>query len=337
MSSFFVLELDLRGGLMKDKKPSLKETIADINKEYGIGSIMQMSEDKYDKTEGIPTGVLSLDIALGGFGIPKGRIVEFFGPESSGKTTLALSVIANSQKAGGVAALIDAEHAFDTTWAKKLGVNVNDILVSQPNSGEEALNIVEMLVKSNNIDIIVVDSVAALTPLAELSGDMGQSHVGLQARLMSQALRKLTGIVSKSKSCIIFINQIRMKIGVLFGNPETTTGGNALKFYSSVRLDIRRIATIKDNESAIGNTVRAKVVKNKLAPPFREAEFDIMFKDGISYEGNLLDLGVAKNIIAKNGAWFLYGDTQLGQGRENAKKFLADNPLTVEEIKGKIK
>ncbi|OHB43989.1 MAG: recombinase RecA [Planctomycetes bacterium GWC2_45_44] len=310
--------------------------MAQIEKQYGAGSIMQMDESKYAKIEGTSTGALSLDVALGGCGIPKGRVVEFFGPESSGKTTLALHVIANSQKKGGVAAFIDAEHALDTTWAKKLGVDVSGLLVSQPDTGEQALDIVEMLVKSNAVDIIVVDSVAALIPAAELAGEMGQSHVGLQARLMSQALRKLTGIVSKSKSCIIFINQIRMKIGVMFGNPETTTGGNALKFYSSVRLDIRRISTIKEAEVAVGNRVRVRVVKNKIAPPFRESELDIMFNAGISYEGDLIDLGVTHNVVAKSGAWLLYGDTKLGQGRENAKKFLMENPKVAEDIKEKI-
>ena len=315
---------------------ALERAIAQIEKQYGVGSIMQMDESKYAKIEGTSTGALSLDVALGGCGIPKGRVVEFFGPESSGKTTLALHVIANSQKKGGVAAFIDAEHALDTTWAKKLGVDVSSLLVSQPDTGEQALDIVEMLVKSNAVDIIVVDSVAALIPAAELAGEMGQSHVGLQARLMSQALRKLTGIVSKSKSCIIFINQIRMKIGVMFGNPETTTGGNALKFYSSVRLDIRRISTIKEADVAVGNRVRVRVVKNKIAPPFRESELDIMFNAGISYEGDLVDLGVTHNVVAKSGAWLLYGDTKLGQGRENAKKFLMENPKVAEEIKEKI-
>jgi len=315
---------------------ALERAIAQIEKQYGAGSIMQMDESKYAKIEGTSTGALSLDVALGGCGIPKGRVVEFFGPESSGKTTLALHVIANSQKKGGVAAFIDAEHALDTTWAKKLGVDVSGLLVSQPDTGEQALDIVEMLVKSNAVDIIVVDSVAALIPAAELAGEMGQSHVGLQARLMSQALRKLTGIVSKSKSCIIFINQIRMKIGVMFGNPETTTGGNALKFYSSVRLDIRRISTIKEAEVAVGNRVRVRVVKNKIAPPFRESELDIMFNAGISYEGDLIDLGVTHNVVAKSGAWLLYGDTKLGQGRENAKKFLMENPKVAEDIKEKI-
>jgi recombination protein RecA len=315
---------------------ALERAIAQIEKQYGIGSIMQMDQSKYAKIEGTPTGAMSLDIALGGCGIPKGRIIEFFGPESSGKTTLALHVIAQAQKKGGVAAFIDAEHALDTTWAKKLGVDISNLLVSQPDTGEQALDIAEMLVKSNAVDIIVIDSVAALIPAAELAGEMGQSHMGLQARLMSQAMRKLTGIISKSKSCIIFINQIRMKIGVMFGNPETTTGGNALKFYSSIRLDIRRISTIKEGDAAVGNRVRARVVKNKIAPPFRETEFDIMFNSGINYEGDLLDLGVSHNVVAKSGAWLLYGDTKLGQGRENAKKFLIENPKIADEIKEKI-
>jgi recombination protein RecA len=315
---------------------ALERAIAQIEKQYGVGSIMQMDQSKYAKIEGTPTGSLSLDIAIGGCGVPRGRVIEFFGPESSGKTTLALHVIANAQKKGGVAAFIDAEHALDTTWAKKLGVNVSSLLVSQPDTGEQALDIAEMLIKSNAVDVIVIDSVAALIPAAELAGEMGQSHMGLQARLMSQALRKLTGVINKSRTSLIFINQIRMKIGVMFGNPETTTGGNALKFYSSIRLDIRKISTIKEGDAAVGNRVRARVVKNKLAPPFREAEFDIMFNAGISYEGDLLDLGVTQNVIAKSGAWLLYGDTKLGQGKENARKLLIENPKLTEEIKEKI-
>jgi len=319
-----------------EKNNALERAIAQIEKQYGNGSIMQMDEGKYARIEGIPTGAVSLDIALGGCGIPRGRIIEFFGPESSGKTTLALHVIAQAQKIGGVAAFIDAEHALDTTWAKRLGVDVSGLLVSQPDTGEQALDIAEMLVKSNAVDVIVIDSVAALIPAAELQGEMGQSHMGLQARLMSQAMRKLTGVISKSKTCLIFINQIRMKIGVMFGNPETTTGGNALKFYSSIRLDIRRISTIKDATNAIGSRVRARVVKNKIAPPFREAEFDIMFDSGISYEGDLIDLGTTCGVITKSGAWLLYGETKLGQGRENAKKLLLEDKKLTKEISDKI-
>ena len=319
------------------KGDALDRAIAQIEKQYGAGSIMKMDESQHRKIDGIPTGALSLDIALGGYGIPRGRVCEFYGPESSGKTTLALHTLANAQKAGGVAAFIDAEHALDPTWAKKLGVDVNSMLISQPDTGEQALDIAEMLVKSNAVDIIVIDSVAALVPSAELNGEMGQSHVGLQARLMSQALRKLTGIISKSKTCLIFINQIRMKIGVMFGNPETTTGGNALKFYSSVRVDVRRISTIKaSTDEAIGNRVRARVVKNKMAAPFKTAEFDIMFNEGISYEGDLLDLAVDNNIVNKSGAWFTYGQVKLGQGRENAKQFFRDNPELIDELKQKV-
>jgi len=310
--------------------------IAQIEKQYGQGAIMQMDENSYAHIEGIPTGALSLDIALGGVGIPRGRVTELFGPESSGKTTLALHIIANAQKAGGVAAFIDAEHALDTTWAKKLGVDVSSLLVSQPDTGEQALDIAEMLIASNSVDVIVIDSVAALTPKAELEGEMGDSHMGLQARLMSQAMRKLTGIINKSKTSLVFINQIRMKIGVMFGNPETTTGGKALKFYSSVRIDLRRLNTLKDNTGAIGSRVKARVVKNKIAPPFREAEFDIMFDNGISYEGDLLDLAMAHGVVERSGAWINYGKDRLGQGRENAKKYLVDNPALCEEIKAKV-
>jgi recombination protein RecA len=290
----------------------------------------------YAKIEGIATGALSLDLALGGSGIPKGRITELFGPESSGKTTLALHIIANAQRKGGVAAFIDAEHALDTTWAKRLGVDVSSLLVSQPGTGEEALEIAEMLVRSNAVDVIVVDSVAALTPRAEIEGEMGDSHMGLQARLMSQAMRKLTAVINKSKTSLIFINQIRMKIGVMFGNPETTTGGRALKFYSSVRLDIRRIATLKDNNGAFGNRVRARIVKNKIAPPFRETEFDILFDSGISYEGDLIDLGANCDVIQKSGAWFNYGSIRLGQGKDKARQYLCENKDLTEEIKKKV-
>ena len=318
------------------KQEALQRVIAQIEKQYGQGAIMQMDEHLYAKIEGINTGSLSLDIALGGAGIPRGRVTELFGPESSGKTTLALHVIANAQRNGGVAAFIDAEHALDTTWAKRLGVDVSGLLVSQPDTGEQALDIAEMLISSNSVDIIVVDSVAALTPKAEIEGEMGDSHMGLHARLMSQAMRKLTSIINKSKTALVFINQIRMKIGVMFGNPETTTGGKDLKFYSSVRIDLRRITTIKDNTGAVGSRVRARVVKNKIAPPFRETEFDIMFDSGISYEGDLLDLAVASQVVERSGAWLNYGEMRLGQGRENAKKFLIENKDLCNEIKGKI-
>jgi recombination protein RecA len=318
------------------KETALQRVIAQIEKQYGQGAIMQMDEHKYAKISGIPTGSLSLDIALGGAGIPRGRVTELFGPEASGKTTLALHVIASAQHAGGVAAFIDAEHALDTTWAKKLGVDVSSMLVSQPDTGEQALEIVEMLVRSNSIDVIVVDSVAALTPAVEIEGQMGDRHVGLQARLMSQAMRKLTAVIGKSKTVLLFINQIRMKIGVMFGNPETTPGGRALKFYSTIRIDVRRLATMKEGGSAIGSRVRARVVKNKIAPPFRESEFDLMFDSGISYEGDLLDLGVDCGCVEKSGAWLNYGEIRLGQGRENAKKYLVENKDLCGEIKNKI-
>ena len=318
------------------KEDALQRVIAQIEKQYGQGAIMQMDEHKYARIEGIPTGSLSLDIALGGRGIPRGRVTELFGPESSGKTTLALHVLANAQRAGGVAAFIDAEHALDITWAKRLGIDVSSLLVSQPDTGEQALDITEMLISSNSVDIIVIDSVAALTPKAEIEGDMGDSHMGLHARLMSQAMRKLTSIIGKSKTALVFINQIRMKIGVMFGNPETTTGGRALKFYSSVRIDLRRITTIKDTSGAVGSRVRARVVKNKIAPPFRDTEFDIMFDSGISYEGDLLDLATGCEVVEKSGAWLNYGTVRLGQGRENAKKFLIENKDLCEEIKAKV-
>lgn len=318
------------------KVEALHRVIAQIEKQYGQGAIMQMDEHKYAKIEGISTGSLSLDIALGGAGIPRGRVTELFGPESSGKTTLALHIIASAQRAGGVAAFIDAEHAMDPTWAKKLGVDVSSLLISQPDSGEQALEITEMLIRSNSVDVIVVDSVAALTPKAEIEGEMGDTHMALQARLMSQAMRKLTAVINKSKTALVFINQIRMKIGVMFGNPETTPGGRALKFYSSVRLDLRRITTLKDNSGAIGSRIRARVVKNKIAPPFRDSEFDLMFDSGISYEGDLIDLGIGCEVIERSGAWINYGDMRLGQGRENAKKFLAENKDLCKEIKNKI-
>jgi recombination protein RecA len=319
------------------KSTALDRAISQIEKQYGTGSIMKMDESNISKIEGISTGALSLDIALGGKGLPRGRVTEIFGPESSGKTTVALHTIAEAQKKGGVAAFIDAEHALDTTWAKKIGVDVSSMLVSQPDTGEQALDIAEMLIKSNAVDIIVIDSVAALVPEAEMRGEMGQSHVGLQARLMSQALRKLTGSISKSKTCLIFINQIRMKIGVMFGNPETTPGGNALKFYSSVRLDIRRVTTIKDSEgNATANRVRVRVVKNKVAAPFKKTEFDLEFDGGISREGDLIDLGIECEIISKSGAWLNYGEMRLGQGREKAKALLRENAELTDEIMAKI-
>ena len=318
------------------REAALQRVIAQIEKQYGQGAIMQMDEHRYAKIEGIPTGSLSLDIALGGAGIPRGRVAELFGPESAGKTTLALHVIANAQRAGGVAAFIDAEHVLDPTWAKRLGVDVSSLLISQPDTGEQALNIVEMLIRSNSVDVIVVDSVAALTPRAEIEGEMGDTQVALQARLMSQAMRKLTAIIGKSRTALVFINQIRMKIGVMFGNPETTPGGRALKFYSSVRIDLRRITTLKDSAGAVGTRIRARVVKNKIAPPFRDSEFDIMFDSGISYEGDLLDLGVACNVVERSGTWLNYGDIRLGQGRENAKKFLVENKDLCEELKDRI-
>ncbi len=318
------------------KGAALDRVIAQIEQQYGQGAIMQMDEHAYAKIEGIRTGALSLDIALGGVGVPRGRITELYGPESSGKTTLALHVIAEAQKLGGVAAFIDAEHALDTTWAKRLGVDVSSMLVSQPDTGEQALDIVEMLVNSNSVDVIIVDSVAALTPKAEIEGEMGATHVGLQARLMSQAMRKLTAIIGRSKTALVFINQIRMKIGVMFGNPETTPGGRALKFYSSMRIDLRRITTIKDAKGAIGSRVRARIVKNKIAPPFRDTEFDIMFDSGISYEGDLIDLGLAEEVLQRSGAWLNYGDLRLGQGRENAKTYLIENPDLRSEIQDKV-
>ena len=321
---------------MLEASAELKHTVAAIEKQFGEGSIMPLGADRLRRIEGISTGSLSLDIALGGQGIPKGRIIEIYGPESSGKTTLALHVIAQSQKEGGIAAFIDAEHALDPSWAKKLGVDLETLLVSQPNNGEEAMHITEMLIKSNAVDVIVIDSVAALVPKKELDGEIGDSHVGLQARLMSQSMRKLTGAIAKSKTSVIFINQIREKIGVMFGSPETTPGGRALKFYCSCRIDVRRIGQLKDGEDVVGQRVRTKVVKNKVAPPFRVAEFDMMHTDGISYEGDILDLGIDKKIVARTGAWFRYGDMQLGQGKEKARAFLKESPEVAEEIKQKI-
>src|SRR5215212_4182101 len=311
---------------------ALSRAVQQIEKQFGKGAVMKMNENPAP-IEGIPTGSLSLDIALGGSGVPKGRVLEIFGPESSGKTTLCLHIVASTQKAGGVAAFIDAEHALDPSWAKRLGVDLTNLMVSQPDTGEQGLEICELLVRSNAVDVIVIDSVAALIPRAEIEGEMGDSHMGLQARLMSQALRKLTGAISKSKCTVIFINQIREKIGVMFGNPETTPGGRALKFYSSIRIDVRRTGSIKEGEVAVGNRTRARVVKNKIAPPFRDAEFDIMFDRGISYEGDLLDLAALGNIVEKSGAWYNYKGTRLGQGRENAKQFLCDNKDVAEEIR----
>lgn len=322
--------------LMLEASSELRNTVAAIEKQYGEGSIMPLGADKQRRIEGIPTGSLSVDLALGGQGIPRGRVIECFGPESSGKTTLALHVVAQAQKAGGIAAFIDAEHALDPSWAKKLGVDLETLLVSQPDSGEEAMTITEMLVKSNAVDVIVVDSVAALVPKKELEGEIGDSHVGLQARLMSQSLRKLTGAIAKAKTSVIFINQIREKIGVMFGSPETTPGGRALKFYASCRIDVRRIGQLKEGEDVVGQRVRVKIVKNKVAPPFRVAEFDMMHSDGISYEGDILDLGMEKKFVARTGAWFRYGDMQLGQGKEKAREFLKANPEIAEEIKQKI-
>jgi recombination protein RecA len=320
----------------KRRDQALDAALKQIEKNFGVGSIMRLADDQVVHVAGIPTGALSLDMALGGQGMPRGRICELFGPEGSGKTTLALHVVAGAQKLGGVAAFIDAEHAMDPTWARKLGVDLDQLLVSQPDTGEQALEICEMLVRSNAVDVIVVDSVAALVPRAEIEGEMGDQHVGLQARLMSQALRKLVGCVSKSRTCILFINQIRMKIGIMFGNPETTPGGNALKFYSSVRVDVRRVNTIKEGDVAVGSRVRARVVKNKVAPPFRTAEFDIMFDHGISTMGDLLDLGVEHGIVDKQGAWLSCGEVRLGQGREQAKKFLQDNADLADEIRKAI-
>jgi recombination protein RecA len=326
---------DKKSAEQEGKSKALGLALDTIEKQFGKGSIMKLGDAHKVRVECIPTGSISLDLALGG-GIPKGRIIEIYGPESSGKTTLTLHAIAEIQKKGGTAAFIDAEHALDPSYAKRIGVDVENLLLSQPDNGEQALEIVETLVRSNAVDLIVIDSVAALVPRAEIEGDMGDSHMGLQARLMSQALRKLTGVISRSHATVVFINQIRMKIGVMFGNPETTTGGNALKFYASVRMDIRRIAQIKAGDEVIGNRTRVKVVKNKIAPPFREAEFDIMYNQGISRTGDVLDLAVAKGIVEKAGAWFSYGGEKVGQGREASKEFLAANPKVMEEIAKKV-
>jgi len=323
---------------LSEKKRALDLAISQIDKQFGKGSVMRLGGHRaFDKIETISTGSISLDAALGIGGLPRGRIVEIFGPESSGKTTLALHVIAEAQKTGGMAAFIDAEHALDAHYAKNLGVDTDNLLISQPDTGEQALEITETLVRSGALDVVVVDSVAALVPRAEIEGEMGDAQMGLQARLMSQAMRKLSGAISKSNTCVIFINQIREKIGVMFGNPETTTGGRALKFYASVRVDIRRIAAIKDRENVIGNRTRAKVVKNKVAPPFRDAEFDIMYGTGISKEGDVIDVAVQHDIIEKSGTWYSYGNERLGQGRENVKRFLQENPDIFQDIELKVR
>ncbi len=323
--------------ISEDRKKALNVAITQIERQHGKGSIMRMGMDgPRAQIPAIPTGALNLDAAIGVWGIPRGRVTEIYGPESSGKTTLCLHVIANAQKAGGVAAFIDAEHALDIEYARKLGVDVDNLLVSQPDTGEQALEIAEVLVRSGAVDAVVIDSVAALVPRAEIEGEMGDSHVGLQARLMSQALRKLTGSINRSRTTLIFTNQIREKIGVMFGNPETTTGGRALKFYASLRLDIRRTGSIKDRDTLVGNKTRVKIVKNKVAPPFKQAEFDIMFNVGIDHYGILVDLGVEAGVVEKSGAWFSYGDVRLGQGRENAKQFLQENPEIAEEIQRKV-
>jgi recombination protein RecA len=323
---------------LKERTKAIDIAVGQIEKQFGKGSIMRLGQrNAIAPIEAISTGAISIDYALGIGGLPRGRVIEIFGPESSGKTTLALQVIAEAQRTGGMAAFVDAEHALDAQYAQKLGVELENLLVSQPDHGEQALEIVEVLIRSNSVDVVVVDSVAALVPKAEIEGEMGEAQMGLQARLMSQALRKLTGVVSKSKTTLIFINQLREKIGVMFGNPETTTGGRALKFYASVRIDIRRIASIKDGDQVIGGRTRVKVVKNKVAPPFREAEFDIMYGEGISREGDLLDLAVEKRIVEKSGAWFAYNGDRLGQGRENAKQFLKDNPEIRQIIEDRVR
>ena len=320
-----------------DREKALETALAQIDRQFGKGSVMRLGSEERAPVESIPTGAIALDVALGIGGLPRGRIVEVYGPESSGKTTIALHAIASAQAKGGVAAFVDAEHALDPEYAKKLGVNIDDLLVSQPDTGEQALEIADMLIRSGSVDVIVVDSVAALVPRAEIEGEMGDSHVGLQARLMSQALRKLTGALSNTGTTAIFINQLREKIGVFFGSPETTSGGKALKFYASVRLDIRRIETLKDGQDSVGNRVRVKVVKNKLAAPFRQAEFDILFGEGISREGGLIDFGVEQDIVKKSGAWYTYEGEQLGQGKENSRRYLKENPELANEIEQKIK
>jgi len=323
--------------VQKEKLKSLQLTLDKLDKEFGKGTIMKMSDKAVEQVPSIPTGSIALDVALGIGGLPRGRVIEIFGPESSGKTTLAIHAIAEAQKLGGIAAFIDAEHAFDRSYAQKLGVNMDSLYVSQPDNGEQALEIADALIRSSAIDILVIDSVAALTPKAEIDGDMGDSRMGLQARLMSQALRKLTGNISKTNTCCIFINQLREKIGVMFGNPETTTGGNALKFYASVRIDIRKTTAIKDGEDVSGNRVKVKIVKNKLAPPFRRAEFDVIYGEGISRIGEIIDLGTTFNIIKKSGSWFSYGDTKLGQGRDAVKQLLIDNEELAAELEDKIR
>ncbi|HBG97315.1 MAG: recombinase RecA [Rhodobacteraceae bacterium] len=336
MSVQNIFELEGKRGM--DKQKALESALGQIERQFGKGSIMRLGKDRpVEEIEATSTGSLGLDIALGIGGIPKGRIVEIYGPESSGKTTLTLHCVAEEQKKGGVCAFVDAEHALDPQYARKLGVDLDELLISQPDTGEQALEITDTLVRSGAVSMVVVDSVAALTPKSELEGDMGDSSVGVQARLMSQAMRKLTGSISRSRCTVVFINQIRMKIGVMFGSPETTTGGNALKFYSSVRLDIRRIGAIKDREEVVGNATRVKVVKNKVAPPFKQAEFDIMYGSGISKVGELIDMGVKAGIVEKSGSWFSYGDERIGQGRENAKTFLKDHPDTAAEIEDKIR
>ncbi|MBC7156233.1 MAG: recombinase RecA [Rhodobacteraceae bacterium] len=330
--------LDLKDRRDMDKQKALESALAQIERQFGKGSIMRLGGDNpVAEIESTSTGSLGLDIALGIGGLPKGRIIEVYGPESSGKTTLALHVVAEEQKKGGICAFVDAEHALDPLYARKLGVNLDDLLISQPDTGEQALEIVDTLVRSGAVSLVVVDSVAALTPKSELEGDMGDSSVGVHARLMSQAMRKLTGSISRSKCMVVFINQIRMKIGVMFGSPETTTGGNALKFYASVRLDIRRIGAIKDRDEVVGNATRVKVVKNKVAPPFKQVEFDIMYGEGISKTGELLDLGVKAGVVEKSGAWYSYGDERIGQGRENAKTFLRENPTIATAIEDRIR
>ena len=328
--------LKVVGGDM-DKAKALEAALAQIDRAFGKGSVMKLGSRATMEIESSPTGSLGLDIALGIGGLPRGRVIEIYGPESSGKTTLALHAIAEAQKNGGTAAFVDAEHALDPAYAKKLGVNIDELIVSQPDTGEQALEIVDTLVRSNAIDVLVIDSVAALVPRAEIEGEMGDSHVGLQARLMSQSLRKLTGSISRSRCIVIFINQLRMKIGVMYGNPETTTGGNALKFYSSVRLDIRRTGAIKDRDEVVGNTTRVKVVKNKVSPPFKQVEFDIMYGEGISKTGEILDLGVKANVVEKSGAWFSYDSVRIGQGRENAKKYLKENPEMRDRIEKAVR
>ena len=318
------------------REANLHRVMSQIEKQYGKGAIMQLSGDLHVDAPCISTGSISLDLALGGRGLPRGRVAEFFGPEASGKTTLALSIIANAQRAGGVAAFIDAEHAFDAAWAKRIGVNLEALLVSQPDTGEQAMEICDLLVRSSAVDVVVIDSVAALVPKAEIEGEMGDTHVGLQARLMSQALRKLTGSIAKSHTAVVFLNLMREKIGVMYGNPETTPGGRALKFYASVRIDLRRVTTLKSGDQAVGSRTRAKVVKNKVAPPFQNAEFDILFDEGISSEGDLLDLAAEAGVVEKSGAWFSCGEVRLGQGRDMARLFLRDNKDLAEEIRGKI-